>query len=272
MPATTRETALTGLNHVVIAVASVSDAARQWERVLGVEARNFSEGSALRMRRCQIDVGDAYFALCEPMDEQSVFHRFLQKRGEGVYAISFNADNYDAIVKRIQDEGGSVTVTGSSAWVHPKHTHGVNLGLHPNDGLPHGTPTGPSIFKGFRFFVIAVQDRDEAAADWQRYIGLEPKEPRDVPEQGVRRLQFDVAGGDMWVALVEPLGEESLQRAFLAEHGEGTYAIGVRVDDLPATARDMQSRGATIHGDVDADETVYVDPRNTNGLLLGLTT
>src|SRR5262249_42022367 len=77
LSATAQETALTGVNHVVIAVRSVKDAAAQWERLLGVEARNLFEGSALRMRRCQIDVGDAYFALCEPLDEQSVFHGFL---------------------------------------------------------------------------------------------------------------------------------------------------------------------------------------------------
>src|SRR5262245_59511339 len=100
MSAAAQRTALTGVNHVVIAVQSVKDAAARWERLLGVEARNFFEGSPLRMRRCQIDVGDAYFGLCEPMDEQSVFHSFLEKRGEGVFAVSFNADDYDGIVQR----------------------------------------------------------------------------------------------------------------------------------------------------------------------------
>lgn len=271
MSATARESTLTGVNHVVIAVENVKEAAAEWERYLGVEARNFYEGSPLRMRRCQIDVGDAYFALCAPMDEQSVFHKFLQKRGEGVFAVSFDAGNYNGIVKRIRDEGGSVTGDENSAWVHPKHTHGVNLGLHPDDGRPHGMETAPSIFKSFRYFVVAVHDVGEAAVDWQRYLGLEPTKSEDLPEESVRRVQFDVAGGAMSISLVQPLGEEGAHREFLSERGEGIYMIAVDVDDLQGNARAMQERGATILGDVDNDSIVYVHPRNTNGLLLGLT-
>ena len=74
----------------------------------------------------------------------------------------------------------------------------------------------------------------------------------------------------MWLALVEPLGEHSYQRKFLAEHPEGVYMISVKVDDPKATAKDMQARGAQIVGHPDGDGPLYVHPKTTHGLLLGL--
>jgi catechol 2,3-dioxygenase-like lactoylglutathione lyase family enzyme len=268
MSATAEQTALTRLNHIVLVVEDIQKAAADWEKYLGIKGRNYGEGSPLRMKRMQFDVGDAYFALCEPMDEQSVFYNFLKKRGEGIFAISFDVEGYDGVVTRVRDEGGSINGDEHSSWVHPKNTHGVNLGLHP-DGGEH-PETEPTVFKAFNYIVIAVKDRDAAAADWERYLGVKGKKFLDMPEMGMRRMQFDVGNGDLWISLVEPLGENSYQRTFLENNPEGVYMIAVKVDDKRATARAMQERGATIIGDIDKDDQLFVHPKTTHGLLLGL--
>jgi methylmalonyl-CoA/ethylmalonyl-CoA epimerase len=268
MSATAQETTLTRVNHVVIAVESLQTAATDWERCLGVTGRNYFEGSPLRMKRLQFDVGDAYFALCQPIDEQSVFHNFLQTRGEGVYAIGFDVAGYADVIARIRDAGGSVSGGDRSAWVHPRHTHGLNLGLHP-DGSEH-PPTEPTIFKAFRHIVIAVHDRDRAARDWERYLGLAGKNYVDVTEQGMRSVQFDVGSCDLDITLAEPLGEHSPLREFLQAHPEGVRSIAVKVDDVAGTARGMQERGAVILGDIANDPQIFVHPKTTHGLLLGL--
>jgi 4-hydroxyphenylpyruvate dioxygenase-like putative hemolysin len=87
----------------------------------------------------------------------------------------------------------------------------------------------------------------------------------------MRRSQFDVAGGALWVAIVEPLGEHSYQRRFLAEHAEGIYMVAVAVEDPVAAARAMRDAGAEIVGELDGGGPVYVHPRTTHGVLLGLT-
>jgi 4-hydroxyphenylpyruvate dioxygenase-like putative hemolysin len=268
MSATAEQTALTRLNHIVLVVEDIHKAAADWEKYLGVKGRNYGEGSPLRMKRMQFDVGDAYFALCEPMDEQSVFYNFLKKRGEGIFAISFDVDGYEGVVERGREAGASINGDEHSSWVHPKNTHGVNLGLHP-DGGEH-PETEPTTFKAFNYIVIAVNDRDAAAADWERYLGVKGKKFMDMPELGMRRMQFDVGNGDLWISLVEPLGENSYQRKFLENNPEGVYMIAVKVDDPRATARDMQQRGATIIGDIDNDSQLFVHPKTTHGLLLGL--
>jgi methylmalonyl-CoA/ethylmalonyl-CoA epimerase len=262
----TSETVLLRMNHVVLAVRDIDKAAADWERYLGAKPRNFGEGSPLRMKRCQIDVGDSYFALCEPMDEQSVFWKFTQERGEGIFAISFDIEDFDGVVDRMKAAGTRFSGDEHSVWIHPKHTHGVNLGLHPTGDH---APGEDSPFKAFNFVVIAVNDRDVAAKDWEASIGTKGKKFLDMPDQGMRRMQFDVSSG-MWLALVEPLGEQSYQRKFLAENPEGVYMISVKVDDPKATAKDMQARGAEILGDPDGDGPLYVHPRTTHGLLLGL--
>jgi 4-hydroxyphenylpyruvate dioxygenase-like putative hemolysin len=262
----TTETVLLRPNHVVIAVHDRDSAAAEWEQKLGGKPRNFGEGSPLRMKRCQIDVGDSYFAICQPQDEQSVFWNFLKKRGEGIFAMSFDIEDFDGVVARMKEAGTQFTGDEHSVWIHPKHTHGVNLGLHRE---AEHKPGEESRFKKFNFMVIAVKDRDAAAKDWEQSIGVKGKKYLDLPESGMRRMQFDVSNG-MWLALVEPLGEHSYQRKFLAEHPEGTYMISVKVDDPKATAKDMQARGAEIVGDPDGDGQLYVHPRTTHGLLLGL--
>jgi 4-hydroxyphenylpyruvate dioxygenase-like putative hemolysin len=262
----TAETVLLRPNHIVIATPDRDKTAADWEKYLGAKPRNFGEGSVLRMKRCQIDVGESYFAICEPQDEQSIFYPFVQKRGEAIYAMSFDVADFDNVIARMNEAGTRFSGDADTAWIHPKHTHGVNLGLHRES---EHTPTEESRFKQFQFVVIAVNDRDAAAKDWETFIGVKGKKFLDLEDQGMRRMQFDVANG-MWLALVEPLGEHSYQRKFLAEHPEGTYMISVKVDDPKETAKEMKSRGAEIIGDLDGDGPFYVHPRTTHGVLLGL--
>jgi catechol 2,3-dioxygenase-like lactoylglutathione lyase family enzyme len=259
---------LTRINHVVVVVDDLERAAADWERILGIPGRNRLEGTALRMRRLQFDVGDAYFALCEPLDEGSVFHSFLQKRGEGIYAVSFDVEGFDELVSRIREQGGSVTGDERSAWVHPRHTHGVNLGLHPVGGADH-LGTEPSPFKAFRSIVVAVHDGDAAADDWERYLGLEGGESVDLPAAGMRWLRFDVADGSLGLELAEPLGASSRVRDFLERDREGIYSISVAVGDVAAVVLGMQRRGVRLLGDIETDS-MFVEPAATHGVLLGL--
>ena len=269
LPTATSETVLTRLNHIVIVVNDIDRASADWEQQLGVTPRNFLESPAMNMKRVQFDVGDAYFALVEPLSEESVFHGFLSKRGEGIFAMSFDVEDYADVVSRMREAGTRFTgdETSDSVWIHPKHTHGVNLGLHAPGEHP---ATEPSLFKKFSYIVVAANSRDETAADWEHYIGVRPKKPLDMPEVGMRRVQFDVGGGELWIAIVEPLGEHSYQRKFLAENPEGIYMVAVSVDDPAGTARAMKDRGAQIVGDLDGGGPLYVHPRTTHGLLLGL--
>jgi catechol 2,3-dioxygenase-like lactoylglutathione lyase family enzyme len=263
------ETVLTRLNHIVIVVSDIDRASADWER-LGLTPRNYLESDSMHMKRVQFDVGDAYFALVEPLDERSVFHGFMAKRGEGLFAMSFDVDDYRGVTGRMREAGTRFTgdEDSDSVWIHPKHTHGVNLGLHAPGEHP---PTEASLMRRVSYIVIAVNSRDEAAADWERSIGVRGRKALDMPEAGMRRVQFDVGGGELWIAIVEPLGPHSYQRKFLAEHPEGVYMVAVSVGDPHSVAREMKERGAQIVGDPDGDGPVYVHPHTTHGLLLGLT-
>src|SRR5690242_18941050 len=124
----TEKTVLLRPNHIVLATPERDKTAADWEKYLGVETRNFGEGSELRMKRCQIDVGASYSAVCEPMDDESEFWNFVQKLGEGIFAMSFDIADFDDLTARMKEAGTTFNGDADIAWVHPKHTHGVNFG------------------------------------------------------------------------------------------------------------------------------------------------
>jgi catechol 2,3-dioxygenase-like lactoylglutathione lyase family enzyme len=240
-------TVLLRMSHVAVAVRDVERAASDWQKYLGATPRSVGPG------RSRIDVGDAFFELHE-------------RNGDGVFGLGFDVEDLDRVVAHLRAAGATFTEGERSVCVDPRHTHGVRLELRAADGHD---PGAASRFEAFKYVVVAVHHRDAAARDWERFVGLEGSRYKDIPKLGMRRMQFDVRSG-MWLALVEPLGEHSHQRRFLAEHPEGVYMVSVRVRDPAQTARELRSRGATIIGDLDGDGPLYVHPRTTHGVLLGL--
>jgi methylmalonyl-CoA/ethylmalonyl-CoA epimerase len=80
--------------------------------------------------------------LLEPYDPKSPVARFLERRGEGLYQISFTVDDVDAAATTLRAEG--LTILGprtydedvvlegcrwKEAFVHPKDAHGVLIFL-----------------------------------------------------------------------------------------------------------------------------------------------
>ncbi len=100
-------------------------------------------------------------------------------------------------------------------------------------------------FKRIDHVVIATEDLTDAAAKWERNLGLR------VQERVSRPLGsgFDVARlpvGDAFVELVQPVEERGRFAEQFRERGEGLVSISVEVDDLDEAVGYLRGKGARV--------------------------
>lgn len=86
-----------------------------------------------------------------------------------------------------------------------------------------------------------VRDLDEAVAQYERTLGVDPFVVVDHPLRGVRAARTRV--GECWLVLVCPYNAESVPGRFLAEHGEGFFLLSLGVEDLAQTIGQLASDG-----------------------------
>lgn len=100
-------------------------------------------------------------------------------------------------------------------------------------------------FKRIDHVVIATEDMADAAAKWERNLGLRIEEQVSRP----RGASFDVARlpvGDAFLELLQPVEEESRYAEQLKERGEGLHSISIEVDDLDEAVAYLRGKGAQV--------------------------
>jgi methylmalonyl-CoA/ethylmalonyl-CoA epimerase len=119
--------------HIGIATKDLEQATRVFSRLLGTMAGEAEEVPDQQVRTVSFDVGGAGIELLEPTSRDSPIARFIEKRGEGIHHISFEVDDIEAEIARLEREGFQMVdrtpragVGGHRiAFLHPKSTHGV---------------------------------------------------------------------------------------------------------------------------------------------------
>jgi methylmalonyl-CoA/ethylmalonyl-CoA epimerase len=130
------------VDRVSIAVRSLETARAFFERHFGAEFGPVEDVAVDGYRYVPFRIAGFTLELLEPYDPASPIARFLERRGEGVYQISFMVDDVDAAAATLRAEG--LTVLGprtydadvvlegcrwKEAFVHPKDAHGVLIFL-----------------------------------------------------------------------------------------------------------------------------------------------
>ena len=100
-------------------------------------------------------------------------------------------------------------------------------------------------FKRIDHIVIATEDLTDAAAKWERNLGLR------VEERVSRPLGsgFDVARlpvGDAFIELVQPGEDKGRFAEQFKERGEGLFSISIEVDDLEGAVSYLRGKGARV--------------------------
>jgi methylmalonyl-CoA/ethylmalonyl-CoA epimerase len=125
------------IEHIGIAVKSLSSASDVYEKLLGLSAYKEEHVESEAVKTCFFQVGDNKIELLEATDPNSPIARFIDKRGEGIHHIAFDVQDILIEMARLKKEGfillNEEPKIGADnklvCFVHPKASHGVLIEL-----------------------------------------------------------------------------------------------------------------------------------------------
>jgi methylmalonyl-CoA epimerase len=125
------------LDHVGIAISSLSEALAFYRDALGLEVDPPEEVPSQRVRAHFLSAGESTLELLEATTADSPIARFLTRRGPGLHHVALRVDDINAALAelkgrgvRLIDEAPRPGAHGSLvAFLHPSSTHGVLVEL-----------------------------------------------------------------------------------------------------------------------------------------------
>ncbi|MBP7079291.1 MAG: VOC family protein, partial [Synergistales bacterium] len=95
----------TAIDHIGIAVASLDEALKFWERSLGIKCTGVEEVAEQKVRTAFLPLGDTEVELLEATDPESPVAKFIEKRGEGIHHLAIRVDNLEEALEKMKALG-----------------------------------------------------------------------------------------------------------------------------------------------------------------------
>ena len=92
------------IDHISIAVRNLEESRKTYEDILGLELDSIYISEKEKIRVARYRVGDVWLELMEPTSEGDV-SRFLDKRGEGLFVISYKVPDVDSTMAELKAKG-----------------------------------------------------------------------------------------------------------------------------------------------------------------------
>jgi catechol 2,3-dioxygenase-like lactoylglutathione lyase family enzyme len=274
---------INGMPRIAIAVSDFATAVATFRDKLGMPVVDLSatsvESLGAKLAMCVPSSG-SNIEIMSPGDpttalSQSV-QRFIDRRGEGHFALMLEAADPDAEAKELIERGLNVLPKMEGAGgrdIHPNSTHGVLIRVYPIDSFigcdPNYTEeTSSPGLTGIKRVVIAVHDIEKAINTYGVKFAMDISSPVSDIERGVRvAICTPRAGGIIELVAVE----NSLQafggliNNFLNTQGEGIFALILHSQNLEVTAKALRVRGLTVASPAGLDSVLEID----TGLMCG---
>ena len=130
------------IEHIGIAVKSLSESNSLFEKLLGVPAYKEEEVASEGVKTSFFMNGPNKIELLEATREDSPIAKFIEKRGEGIHHIAFDVEDILSEMERLKKEGfillNEVPKRGADnklvAFLHPKSTQVVLIELCQDAG------------------------------------------------------------------------------------------------------------------------------------------
>ncbi len=215
------------------------------------------EGLGARLAMC-VPRGGSNIELMAPADEQAPLskslNRFLEQRGEGLFALMLEAADPNSAADVLAKRGLSVLPLMEGAGgrdVHPRSTGGVLIRIYP-DGSFQGRDASPAqtpLVSGIDRVIVAVPDVDKIAKVYRRGLGLDVG-PRVMDEH---RGVFEVLVTPPRGARIELVSPVDLEQPFARDINDsiqvrrgGMVALVLRVEDSQVARRVLVERGLEV--------------------------
>jgi len=125
------------IDHIGIAVKSLTEAAAIYENALGLKVNAYDQVDEQGVRVAMLNIGECRIELLEPTGPESPIEKFMTKRGEGIHHIAITVDDIEKTLERLKAAGIRLVDNEPRrgahntriAFVHPSSTHGVLLEL-----------------------------------------------------------------------------------------------------------------------------------------------
>lgn len=126
----------------------------------------------------------------------------------------------------------------------------------------------------FKHYTVAVNDLEEAVANYQSRFGMEPV--GEPAHNSIGNFQFQRMGygGDVMLHLIRPESEESPIHRLMQErinpfnpYGEGIYLLAYECDDVDAFCAQVEAEGGKVNR-APGGGNAWVHPTSSNFVLM----
>ena len=123
------------ISHLGIAVKDLEESREFYRRIFRLESSDPIIGGDGTIQVSMVHVGEVLIELLQPIGDQGVMAKFLEKHGEGFHHICYEVDDIQAEIASIKEAGVEVLgepkpgAEGLSAFLHPRDTHGLLVEL-----------------------------------------------------------------------------------------------------------------------------------------------
>ncbi len=123
------------ISHLGIAVKNLEEAREFYRSVFGMESSEPIIVSDGTIRVSMVEVGGVLIELLQPVGNEGVMAKFLEKHGEGFHHICYEVEDINAEIASFKAAGIEVLgevkpgAEGMIIFLHPRGTHGVLVEL-----------------------------------------------------------------------------------------------------------------------------------------------
>jgi len=125
------ERAIGKLNHIGIAVRSVTEGRKFFEGALGARFLYEHANPDAGYRIFEFDLNGFTLELLEPLGKESFLHEFLDKHGEGLHHLTLDVPDAKAQIAELKEKGIKVVnereygPDSYEGFISPRSSHGV---------------------------------------------------------------------------------------------------------------------------------------------------
>ena len=233
------------IDHVGIAVRSLSERLPFWSEALGMTVHDIETVASEKVKVAMLPAGPSRVELLEPTAEGSTVAKFIERRGEGIHHLTLRVSDIVATLQHLAGHGvallGQAPRGGSRgsrvAFLDPKAAGGVLIELV--ERTEQEVPEAPHVGPGESILAYLREPQDKLWGVLRRLDG-----------SGVVLEGIDLGSFDDWVAQVERDEENIVGPSvlFVPMGRVEKILLDSPSGDIPSLAQRFEHRtGRTVH-------------------------